>query len=203
MTKFFISIIICLIPSNILRIYLLNFLKNYEVDFDSHIGFGTIILARKATIKNSKIGFLNIINVKCFDTDNSNIANLNIIKKFYKFKVSKGSIIGSYNKIIGKNINEGSLIMNKSQFSTENLINVNNEFSVGENVVFGGKNSKINVGLTNKPTIIKNNVYFGTSVFVIAGIKIQEGTLIGAGSVVTKNIEKNGLYVSHKIQKVN
>ena len=77
---------------------------------------------------------------------NRRLANLNLINNFCKFNCFNFSVIGSYNKIIGTDINNGDLKMNKSQFSTSNIININNKFEIEADVVFGGKNSKINIG---------------------------------------------------------
>ena len=42
-------------------------------------------------------------------------------------------------------------------------------------------------------THIRNNVSLGANSTIIAGVEIGEYTLIGAGSVVTKNISKNSI----------
>ena len=146
---------------------------------------------------------MNLIKIKYFDLSGSTIANLNLIKNFSKFNCFNLSFIGSYNKIIGTDINNGDLKMNKSQFSTSNVINVNNKFEIETDVVFGGKNSKINIGSSTQPTIINKNVYFGTSIFLISGVEINQNVLVGAGSKVTTNIYSEGLFVSHKIQRID
>ena len=201
--KIILSILFSLMPFNKLRIFLLNLLNNYNIEYNSHIGFGTIIIAKKINIKNSKISSLNFIKVKYFDLNESTIRNLNLINNFCKFNCFNFSVIGSYNKIIGTDINNGDLKMNKSQFSTSNIININNKFEIEDDVVFGGKNSKINIGSSSRPTIIKKNVYFGTSIFLISGVEINQNVLVGAGSKITGNIYNEGLFVSHKIQKID
>lgn len=40
----------------------------------------------------------------------------------------------------------------------------------------------------NKPVIISENVWIGSRVIIVPGIKIGEGAVIGAGSVVTKDV---------------
>ena len=92
--------------------------------------------------------------------------------------------------------------MNQSQFTTSHLINVNNEFNLGENVVFGGIRSKINIGNSASETFINNNVYFGSSIYLESGIKICEKVLIGSGTTVCENIQNSGLYVSNQITKL-
>jgi acetyltransferase-like isoleucine patch superfamily enzyme len=40
-------------------------------------------------------------------------------------------------------------------------------------------------------TVIGNNVFLGANAIILPGVKIGDGVIIGAGSVVTKNIESN------------
>lgn len=42
--------------------------------------------------------------------------------------------------------------------------------------------------ITAKPVQIENDVWIGCNVTILAGVKIGQGSVIGAGSVVTKNI---------------
>ena len=144
----------------------------------------------------------NLINVDRCYIDKSSLANFNLIKKFKNLKCINKSLIGSYNQILGTKSQMGELKMDKSQFTTSHLVHVNNELSLNENVVFGGKNSLINIGENRNPTIIGKNVYFGSSIYLGSGLKISDKVLIGSGSVVKNNINKAGLFVSHKISKM-
>lgn len=45
----------------------------------------------------------------------------------------------------------------------------------------------------NKPIIIKKNVWIGANVLILKGVTIGENSLIGAGSVVTKDIPANAV----------
>lgn len=49
--------------------------------------------------------------------------------------------------------------------------------------------------IINKPVILENYVTLGTNTIVLPGITIAEGTVTGAGSVVTKNTEPWSVYV--------
>ena len=42
-----------------------------------------------------------------------------------------------------------------------------------------------------KPIKIENNVWIGGSVVILPGVTIEDGAVIGAGSVVTKDVKKN------------
>ena len=48
-----------------------------------------------------------------------------------------------------------------------------------------------------KPIEVGNNVWFGGNVTVLPGVKIGDNCVIGAGSVVTKNISSNTLSVGN------
>ena len=43
-------------------------------------------------------------------------------------------------------------------------------------------------------TIIEDGVSIGANSTIICGVKIEKNAMVGAGSVVTKNIKKNSLY---------
>ena len=48
-----------------------------------------------------------------------------------------------------------------------------------------------------KPITVGNNVWFGGSVVVLAGVTIGNGAVIGAGSVVTKDVPDNVVVVGN------
>jgi len=50
--------------------------------------------------------------------------------------------------------------------------------------------------------IIGNNVWLGGSVIVLAGVSIGDNSVVGAGSVVTKNIEANSFYAGNPAVKI-
>jgi len=43
-------------------------------------------------------------------------------------------------------------------------------------------------GLEKKPVVIEDDCWIGSNVIILAGVKIGKGSVIGAGSVVTKDI---------------
>lgn len=43
-------------------------------------------------------------------------------------------------------------------------------------------------------TIIENDVWIATNVIILPGLKISKGTIVGAGAVLTKDTEPNGIY---------
>ena len=51
--------------------------------------------------------------------------------------------------------------------------------------------------LTTSPVIIEDNVWIGENVAIMPGVKIGSGVIVGAHSVVTKNIETNCICVGN------
>lgn len=49
----------------------------------------------------------------------------------------------------------------------------------------------------NKPIVIKDNVWIGADAVILAGVTIGENSVIGAGSVVTKDIPANVVAVGN------
>jgi acetyltransferase-like isoleucine patch superfamily enzyme len=53
-----------------------------------------------------------------------------------------------------------------------------------------------------KPTIVKNNVKIGGNCTILPHIILEEGCMIGAGSVVTKNVKKNMLVYGNPAKEI-
>jgi lipopolysaccharide O-acetyltransferase len=49
--------------------------------------------------------------------------------------------------------------------------------------------------LVSSPIVIGNNCWFGDRVFIMPGVTIGDGVVVGAGSIVTKDIPANSLAV--------
>ena len=54
-----------------------------------------------------------------------------------------------------------------------------------------------------KPIIIGNDVWLGYGVIILGGVKISDGAIIGAGSIVTKNVEAYSIVVGNPAKKVS
>jgi len=52
-------------------------------------------------------------------------------------------------------------------------------------------------------TVIGNNVFLGANSVVLAGVKIGDGAIIGAGSVVTKDVESNAVVAGNPAKKIS
>ena len=55
-------------------------------------------------------------------------------------------------------------------------------------------------GVKKSKTKIKDNVFIGSNTSLVAPLIIEEGSVIGAGSVITKNVRKKSLALTRSSQ---
>ena len=72
---------------------------------------------------------------------------------------------------------------------------------IGNNVNIGAGTITCNYdGIKKSKTIIKNNVFVGSNSSLVAPVKLLENSIIGAGSVITKNVTKQSLALTRSKQ---
>ena len=72
---------------------------------------------------------------------------------------------------------------------------------IGNNVNIGAGTITCNYdGIKKSKTIIKNNVFVGSNSSLVAPVKLLENSIIGAGSVITKNVTKQSLALTRAKQ---
>jgi len=111
--------------------------------------------------------------------------------------------IGPYARIRpGTVLKEGSKIGNfvevkKSTIGKKSKVNhlsYIGDSHIGKNVNIGAGTITCNFdGIKKSKTKIRNNVFIGSNSSLVAPITINENSIIGAGSVITKNVKKKSL----------
>ena len=72
---------------------------------------------------------------------------------------------------------------------------------IGNNVNIGAGTITCNYdGIKKSKTIIKDNVFVGSNSSLVAPVKLLENCIIGAGSVITKNVTKQSLALTRAKQ---
>ena len=141
------------------------------------------------------------------------IGNNVTIKSFShleKCKVENKVDIGPYARIRpGSILKEGSKVGNfvevkKSILGKKSKVNhlsyIGDSF-VGKSVNIGAGTITCNYdGVKKSKTKIKDNVFIGSNSSLVAPLTIEEDSMIGAGSVITKNVKKKSLAVTRSLQ---
>ncbi|MBW0177667.1 MAG: acyltransferase [Sediminibacterium sp.] len=52
------------------------------------------------------------------------------------------------------------------------------------------------------PVVIENDVWIGMNCLILKGVKIGHGSVIAAGSVVTKNVEPESIYGGNPAKRI-
>lgn len=132
-------------------------------------------------MSGSKIGYKSVVhaNVMIINPDNLEIGK--------NSSIGSNSEIFNYSKIsIGDNVDIG----------TQLYINTNNH---------SYKNSLLPLskqGGVSKEIFIGSDVWIGARVIILSGVTIEKRVVIGAGSVVTKNLESGYVYAGIPAEKI-
>ena len=158
--------------------------------------------------KNVTIEPFVVIGSKVKIGDNSLIKSFTHIEGA---KIEKNVIIGPYSRIrpgtvLKMNTKIGNFVETKKSSIDKNS-KVNHLSYIGDTII--GKNTNIGAGTITcnydgrkkYKTKISKNVFVGSNSSLVAPVKLEAGSMIGAGSVITKNVKKNSLAISRAVQK--
>ena len=136
-----------------------------------------------------------------------------IIKSFSHLedvKVENNVSIGPYARVRpGTTLGEGSKVGNfvevkKSKIGKNSKINhlsYVGDAKLGKNVNIGAGTITCNYdGIKKSKTLIKDKVFIGSNSSLVAPITIQEQSVVGAGSVITKKVNKKSLALTRTSQ---
>ena len=141
------------------------------------------------------------------------IGNNVIIKSFSHLencKIENKVEIGPYARVRPKTVlKEGSKIGNFVEIKKSILgkkSKVNHLTYIGDSII--GKFVNIGAGtitcnydgFKKSKTRIKDNVFVGSNSSLVAPLTIEEGSVVGAGSVITKNVKKKSLALTRSSQ---
>ena len=125
-------------------------------------------------------------------------------------KIEKNVVVGPYARLReGTILKENTKIGNFVETKKSN-INKNSKIShlsyIGDTAI--GKNSNIGAGtitcnyngVKKSRTKISDNVFIGSNSSLVAPVKIHKNSVVGAGSVITKNVKKKTLALTRTPQ---
>tara|TARA_A100000164_G_C21631477_1_gene641451 strand:+ start:24 stop:647 length:624 start_codon:yes stop_codon:yes gene_type:complete len=163
--------------------------------------------------KDTKIGKNVIIEPYVFFGSKVKIANNVIIRSFSHLencKIESKVELGPYARIRpGTIIKQGAKIGNfveikKSTVGKNSKLNhlaYVGDTDIGKSVNIGAGTITCNYnGVKKSKTKIKDKVFIGSNSSLVAPLIIEKNSVIGAGSVITKNVKKNSLALTRSLQ---
>ena len=172
------------------------------------IGPETIFFSKDTKIgKNVTIDPYVVIAPKVKIGDN---VKINSFSHLENCKIENSVMIGPYARIRpGTILQAGSRVGNfveikKSNVGKKSKINhlsYIGDSSLGNSVNIGAGTITCNYdGFNKNKTKIKNNAFIGSNSSLVAPVTISENSIVGAGSVITKNVKKNSLALTRSSQ---
>ena len=162
---------------------------------DTKIGKNVTIEPYVVFGKKVKIG--NSVTIKSFShLENCKIENKVDIGPYARIRpgaiLKEGSKVGNFVEIKKSTLGEKSKI---------NHLTYIGDSVIGKSVNVGAGTITCNYdGVKKSKTKIKDNVFIGSNSSLVAPLTIEEGSVIGAGSVITKNVRKKSLALTRSLQ---
>ena len=156
-----------------------------NVSIEPYVVFvGNVVLKNNITIKS----FSHLEDVK--------VENNVSIGPFARVRpgttLGEGSKVGNFVEIKKSKIGKNSTINHLSYVGDANL---------GKDVNIGAGTITCNYdGVKKSKTLIKDRVFIGSNTSLVAPITIEEQSVVGAGSVITKNVNKKTLALTRTSQ---
>ena len=106
--------------------------------------------------------------------------------------LEKGSKVGNFVEIKKSKIGKNSKVNHLTYIGDANI---------GRNVNVGAGTITCNYdGVKKSKTFIKDNVFIGSNSSLVAPLTLEEGSTIGAGSVITKKVKRKSLALTRSLQ---
>ncbi len=125
--------------------------------------------------------------------------------------IRSGSSVGPFARLrggadVGPNVQIGDFVEVKNS-RIENGAKVNHlayigDAEIGEDTNIGAGVITCNYdGFKKSKTVVGKKSFIGSNSALVAPVEIKDGVIVGAGSVVTKNVEENSIVLSRADQK--
>ena len=162
---------------------------------DTKIGKNVIIEPYVVIGQKVKIG--NNVKIKSFShLGNCKIENKVNIGPYARIRpgvlLKSGSKIGNFVEIKKSTLGVNSKV---------NHLTYIGDSEIGKSVNIGAGTITCNYdGVKKSKTKIKDNVFIGSNSSLVAPLTIEESSVVGAGSVITKNVKKKSLALTRSLQ---
>ncbi len=165
--------------------------------FSKDTKIGKNVTVEPYVVFGPKVKVGNNVTIKSFShLENCKIENKSEVGPYARIRpgtiLKEGSKVGNFVEI------KKSTIGKRSKISHLTYIG---DSEIGNSVNVGAGTITCNYdGVKKNKTKIKDNVFIGSNTSLVAPIKIEKDSIIGAGSVITKNVNKNSLALTRSSQ---
>ena len=162
---------------------------------DTKIGKNVVI--EPYVIIGVKVKIGNNVNIKSFShLENCKVENKVDIGPYARLRpgttLKEGSRIGNFVEVKKSTIGKKSKVNHLSYIG---------DSEIGKNVNIGAGTITCNYdGVKKRKTKIKNNVFIGSNSSLVAPVIINKNSVVGAGSVITRNVKKKSLALTRAVQ---
>ena len=162
---------------------------------DTRVGKNVIIEPYVVIGPKVKIG--NNVKINSFShLENCKVENKVTIGPYARIRpgsvLKESAKIGNFVEIKKSTVGKKTKVNHLSYIGDSNL---------GNNVNIGAGAITCNYdGIKKSKTKIKDNVFVGSNSSLVAPVTINENSIIGAGSVITKNVKKKSLALTRSLQ---
>ena len=167
------------------------------VFFSKDTKIGKNVTIEPYVVIGSKVRIGSNVTIKSFShLENCKIENKVDIGPYARIRpgvvLKSGSKIGNFVEIKKSILGINSKV---------NHLTYIGDSDIGKSVNIGAGTITCNYdGVKKNKTKIKNNVFIGSNSSLVAPLTIEEGSVVGAGSVITKNVKKKSLALTRSLQ---
>ena len=165
--------------------------------FSKDTKIGKNVTIEPYVVFGSKVKIGNNVTIKSFShLENCKVENKVDIGPYARVRpgtiLKEGSKVGNFVEI------KKSIVGKKSKINHLSYIGDSN---IGKSVNVGAGTITCNYdGIKKSKTKIKDNVFIGSNSSLVAPLTIEQDSVIGAGSVITKNVKKKYLALTRSPQ---
>ena len=165
--------------------------------FSNDTKIGKSVIIEPYVVIGSKVKIGNNVVIKSFShLENCKIENSVEIGPYARIRpgttLKKGSKVGNFVEIKKSTL---------GQKSKANHLSYIGDSTIGKSVNVGAGTITCNYdGIKKNKTIIKDNAFVGSNSALVAPIKIGKNSVVGAGSVITKNVNNKTLALTRTLQ---
>jgi len=165
--------------------------------FSKDTKIGKNVTIEPYVVFGSKVKIGNNVTIKSFShLENCKIENKVNIGPYARIRpgviLKEGSKVGNFVEIKKSTLGKNSKV-NHLAYIGDSMIG--NSVNVGAGTITCNYD-----GVKKSKTIIKDNVFIGSNSSLVAPIIIEEGSVVGAGSVITKKVRKKSLALTRSLQ---